>query len=189
MITVQRAAIEDVPSIVSIYKPYVEKTAISFEYNVPSIQEMTNRILEREGTYPFLVLREDEEIKGYAYLSPFKKREAYSWSAETSIYLKMEERGRGLGSILLSALEDEARKMKLLTLDACIAMPRETNPYLDAGSFFFHEKHGYTQVARFPSSGYKFGLWFDMVWMEKEIGEHSQNIESVIWYGEVKDRI
>ena len=82
---VRQAEIADAEEILDIYRPYVEDTAITFEYTPPSIDEMENRIKERKGKYPFLVLENDERILGYAYLSPFKERDAYNWSAETSI--------------------------------------------------------------------------------------------------------
>ena len=186
---VRQAEIADAEDILDIYRPYVEKTAITFEYTPPSIDEMENRIKERKGKYPFLVLENDERILGYAYLSPFKERDAYNWSAETSIYLRLNQRGRGLGTILLEALEKEAGKMNLLSLDACIAVPREESRYLTDQSRRFHEKRGYKTVAHFPFSGYKFGTWFDMIWMEKEIGEHTTTPKKVIWYGDVKDRV
>lgn len=186
---VRSAEIKDGEKILSIYTPYVLNTAITFEYTPPTISEMERRIEERRGRYPFLVLEEGEEILGYAYLSPFKEREAYSWSAETSIYLKMDIRGKGLGSILLEALEEEARKMNLLTLDACIAVPTVETEYLTDQSRIFHEKKGYKSVAHFPQSGYKFGHWFDMIWMEKVLGEHTSLPKSIVWYGNVENRV
>ena len=79
--------------------------------------------------------------------------------------------------------------MNLLSLDACIAVPREESRYLTDQSRRFHEKRGYKTVAHFPFSGYKFGTWFDMIWMEKEIGEHTTTPKKVIWYRDVKDRV
>ena len=186
---VRQAEIADAEEILDIYRPYVEDTAITFEYTPPSIDEMENRIKERKGKYPFLVLENDERILGYAYLSPFKERDAYNWSAETSIYFRCNLRGKGLGTMLLEALEKEAGKMNLLSLDACIAIPRGKTEYLTLESMKFHEKKGYRTVAHLPSSGYKFGEWFDMIWMEKELGEHTSTPKDVVWYGDVKNRI
>lgn len=137
---VRQAEVDDAEEILEIYKPYVENTAVTFEYTPPSLEEMENRIIERKGKYPFLVLENDDRILGYAYLSPFKERDAYNWSAETSIYLRLNQRGRGFGTILLEALEKEARKMNLLSLDACIAIPRGKTEHLTDQSMKFHEK-------------------------------------------------
>ena len=186
---IRRAREEDAEAILDIYTPYVLNTAITFEYTPPTIKEMRSRIQERKEKYPFIVLEDEGKIVGYAYLSPFKKREAYDWSAETSIYLDFTLRGKGYGTVLLNALEKEAGKMNLLSLDACIAVPREESRYLTDQSRRFHEKRGYKTVAHFPFSGYKFGTWFDMIWMEKEIGEHTTTPKKVIWYGDLKDRV
>ena len=186
---IRRAREEDAEAILDIYTPYVLNTAITFEYTPPSIKEMRSRIQERKEKYPFIVLEDEGKIVGYAYLSPFKKREAYDWSAETSIYLDFTLRGKGYGTVLLNALEKEAGKMNLLSLDACIAVPSEESRYLTDQSRRFHEKRGYKTVAHFPFSGYKFGTWFDMIWMEKEIGEHTTTPKKVIWYGDVKNRV
>lgn len=187
--TVRSAEIDDAEEILEIYRPYVEKTAITFEYTPPSVEEMVKRIVERKGKYPFIVLEDDDRILGYAYLSPFKEREAYNWSAETSIYLRLDLRGKGLGTMLLDALEKEAEKMNLLSLDACIAVPRGKTEYLTDESMKFHEKRGYKTLAHFPNSGYKFGEWFDMIWMEKELGEHTSFPKDIVWYGDLENRI
>ena len=89
---VRQAEVDDAEEILEIYKPYVENTAVTFEYTPPSLEEMENRIIERKGKYPFLILEDNDEVLGYAYLSPFKERDAYNWSAETSIYLRLNQR-------------------------------------------------------------------------------------------------
>ena len=188
--TIREALLKDVEEIIDIYRPYVLETAITFEYEVPDVEEMEKRIREREGRYPFLVAEENGRVLGYAYLSPFKERSAYDWSAETSIYIRREERGRGLGSALLSALEKESRKMNLLSLEACIAIPHSSpDSHLTDESVKFHERKGYVRRAYFPSSGYKFNSWYDMVWMEKELNPHTVPPKSVIWYGMVEDKL
>ena len=187
---IRRAREEDAEAILDIYTPYVLNTAITFEYTPPTIKEMRSRIQERKEKYPFIVLEDEGKIVGYAYLSPFKKREAYDWSAETSIYIRREERGRGLGSALLSALEKESRNMNLLSLEACIAIPHSSpDSHLTDESVKFHERKGYVRRAYFPSSGYKFNSWYDMIWMEKELNPHTVPPKSVIWYGMVKDKL
>ena len=188
---VRRATVGDASRIREIYAPYVRETAITFEYEVPSLKEMEERMAIRDGKYPFLAIEDEGKIvQGYAYLSPFKEREAYSWCAETSIYIARDMRGKGLGSILLSALEEEAKKMNLLSLYACIAIPEEKDdPYLTSESESFHLRHGYEHRGFFPSSGYKFSRWYHMIWMEKEIGSRVLSPKDVVWYGDVVDRI
>ena len=87
MLTIRPAKLSDAPAIQAIYAPYVEKTAITFEYEVPSVQEFENRINKTLETYPYLVAEEDGQVLGYAYASTYYARTAYDWTTELSIYL------------------------------------------------------------------------------------------------------
>ena len=104
MLTIRPANLADAQAIQVIYAPYVEKTAITFEYEVPSVQEFENRINKTLETYPYLVAEEDGQVLGYAYASTYYARTAYNWTTELSIYLHEDARGRGLGSQLYDAL-------------------------------------------------------------------------------------
>lgn len=73
----------------------------------------------------------------------------------------------------------------ILNLNACIGYPREEDAYLTRDSVRFHEKLGYRMVGEFHQCGYKFGRWYDMVWMEKIIGEHRDNQPAVRWWPEI----
>lgn len=88
MIKIRSANIDDAETLLSIYKPYIENTAITFEYDVPSVEEFSGRIRGTLEKYPYLVLESAGEILGYCYASVFKGRAAYSRSVETSIYVK-----------------------------------------------------------------------------------------------------
>ena len=86
----------DAAALAEIYSYYVEKTAITFEYETPSTEEFTERIHNIKEKYPYIVAEENGEILGYAYGSAFHPRAAYGWCAEMSIYVKHERRGSGL---------------------------------------------------------------------------------------------
>lgn len=85
----------DVAFLVALYAPYVENTAITFEYQIPSAEEFTDRIEKTLKKYPYLVAEENGEIFGYAYVSTYDNREGYNWAAELSVYVASESRGRG----------------------------------------------------------------------------------------------
>ena len=97
MITIRPANLADAQAIQAIYAPYVEKTAITFEYEVPSVQEFEKRISNTIERYPYLVAEEDGQVLGYAYASTYYARTAYDWTTELSIYLNEDARGRGFG--------------------------------------------------------------------------------------------
>lgn len=172
-IKIRLAQCEDAKRLLEIYAPYVLNTAITFEYEVPSIEEFKSRIINTLTRYPYLVAKVDDKIVGYAYTSSFKNRVAYDWAVETSIYVDRDYRGLGIGKILYHELEKISKKQNILNMNACIAIP-------DEGSVAFHQRMGYCQIAHFHQCGYKLDKWYDMIWMEKMLGQHRLQPEPFI---------
>ncbi len=171
--TIRSAVPEDAPRLLAIYAYYVENTAISFEYATPSVEDFTHRIENTLKKYPYLVLEDEEgRIQGYAYAGVFKGRAAYDRSCEVTIYVDPDAKGRGFGRQLYEALEEELKARGFLNLYACIGVPIVEDEYLTRDSELFHQHMGYTKVGEFHQCGYKFDRWYDMIWMEKIIGEH-----------------
>ena len=133
--------LSDAAAIRAIYQPYVTETAITFEVDVPTVQEFESRITKTLTQFPYLVAEVDGKVVGYAYASTYYARAAYDWTTELSIYVQ----ARGYLRFL-----------------ACIAVPNEA-------SIAMHEKRGYVQVAHFPKIGYKFNKWHDIIWMQKTL--------------------
>lgn len=163
---------QDAEALLAIYAPYVTDTAITFEYEVPSLTEFRERIRHTLERYPYLVMEQDGEILGYAYAGPFKERAAYDWAVETTIYVKQGMKKQGIGRKLYQVLEDTLIRQNILNLNACIGYPTVEDEYLTRNSMEFHQHLGYRLVGQFYQCGYKFGRWYDMVWMEKLVGEH-----------------
>ena len=180
-VTIRPAVPEDACVLLSLYAPYVRETAITFEYEVPSQEEFAHRIQRTLERYPYLVAQAGDTVLGYAYAGPFQTRAAYQWSAETTIYLHPDMRGKGLGRTLYQALEQVLAAQQIQNLNACIAVPAQMpDPYLTQASASFHARLGYQLVGRFHQCGYKFGRWYDMIWMEKCLGEHPVRPPAVI---------
>ena len=169
---IRDAAPDDAAALAEIYGPYVTDTAITFEYEAPTPAAFQARMQSLLGRYPYLVAEQAGQALGYAYAGPFHPRAAYAWAAEVAIYLRRDCRGRGLGRALYARLEEQCRAMGLQNLYACIAAPAAPDPYLDDRSVQFHSRRGYALCGRFRRCGYKFGRWYDMVWMEKLLGSH-----------------
>lgn len=182
---IRTAGISDAQEILEIYAPYVRKTAITFEYEVPALAELERRIKHTLARYPYIVAEKDGEILGYAYTGVFKERAAYDWAAEVSIYVKEDRHGLGIGSRLYAVLEEISRAQHILNLNACIAYSDTEGAYLTKDSVKFHSRMGYHLVGTFHQCGYKFGRWFDMVWMEKALGEHPAEPAPVIAFAEM----
>ena len=183
-ITIRTAILSDAQALLNIYSPYVEHTAITFEYDVPSVEEFASRIKNTLQKYPYLVAEKNGRLLGYAYASPFHERPAYDWAVETSIYVDQNIKHQGIGRRLHDALEDALRSQGILNMNACIAYPPEEDEYLDKNSVEFHTHMGYRLVGEFYKCGYKFHRWYNMVWMEKQIGEHHKNQPAPIAFKE-----
>lgn len=174
-ITVRMAEISDAEELLAIYAPYVTKTAITFEYEIPSLREFEDRIQKIRERYPYLAAVENGKIIGYSYARAFGERAAYARSAETVLYIEENCRGKGVGTLLYHTLEEILKKQNITNLYACIAATNDpADRYLTNASPSFHEALGYHKVGHFSNCGYKFGCWYDMVRMEKFIGVHEE---------------
>ena len=123
---------------------------------------------------------------GYAYAGPLHPRAAYAWSVETSIYVKKDKKHLGIGKLLYDTLEKILKEQNILSVNACIAWPEKEDEYLTGDSVRFHEHMGYRKVAEFHKCACKFGRWYNMVWMEKHIGVHSDNPAEIKIFDEVR---
>ena len=168
---IREATLSDAEAMLAIYAPYVEHTAVSFEYEVPTLDDFRNRIVRTQAKYPWIVAEVDGRIAGYAYAGDFKERAAFQWSVETSIYVDGSMKRSGIGRRLHEALEQRLVAQGIQNMNACIAYIEPEDEYLTQDSVRFHERLGYQKVAHFHRSGKKFGRWYDMIWMEKLIGE------------------
>ena len=190
-VTIRPATPADAEELLSIYAPYVEHTAITFEYEVPSVEEFRERILHTLQHYPYLVAEKTitNSIVGYVYAGPLHVRAAYAWSVETSIYVKEGEKNSGIGKILYTALEKARAAQNMTNLNACIASPVTDDEYLNHNSIQFHTHLGYSMIGEFHKCAYKFGRWYNMVWMEKMIADHPDKQPEVIPFGQIPPEV
>lgn len=184
-IKIRAASENDAKDILEIYAPYVKETAITFEYDVPDPAEFAGRIRTTLQKYPYIVVEKDGKLLGYAYAGSFVGRAAYDWAAEVTIYLKKDMRKMGLGKKLYQALEKICRAQNITNLYACIGCPETEDEYLTKNSMQFHAHMGYALIGEFHKCGYKFGRWYNMVWMEKIIGTHDSVPGNLISFPEL----
>lgn len=180
------ATAEDAKSIQRIYAPYVEKTAITFEYEVPCIDDFQQRIIGTLKEYPYIVATEQERIIGYAYASSFHSRAAYRHSAEVSIYLHEKWHKKGVGKQLYQELENRLIQQNVFVLYACVTTTeRNDDENLTDASVCFHKKMGYTIIGKHNLCGYKFNKWYSVVWMEKLIADRADSPNAFIPFSEL----
>ncbi len=160
------ARAEDAQGLLAIYGPIVESTTISFETEVPSVQEMQERVANTLRDFPWLVSELDGQIAGYAYASRHRQRAAYQWSVDVSVYVATSARRRGLGRRLYAPLLGIVRILGYYTAYAGIALP-------NAASVALHESMGFVPVGVFRNVGYKLGEWRDVGWWQRPLRDYA----------------
>lgn len=160
--TIRDARRSDVPAMLAIYAPFVEHTAVSFEYDVPTEAEFARRLEEHQAAFPWLVCEENGSVMGYAYAGRAFERAAYGWNAEISCYLAPELRGRGVGRRLYARIEEILTRLGYYKLFAVVTSA-------NAPSVAFHRALGFRDAACFRNVGYKQGGWYDVLWLEKTL--------------------
>ncbi len=178
---VRSAKLEDAERILEIYAYYIKHTAITFEYDVPTLSEFQNRMKNTMRKYPYLVVEKGGIIQGYAYAGAFIGRAACDWSCEVTVYLDHTAHKCGLGRMIYEELASRLREQGILNLYASIAYPEEEDAYLNKNSAEFHAHLGFSKVGECNKCGYKFGRWYNLIWMEKIIGNHQANQPPVSW--------
>jgi len=159
---IRAVKMKDAGQIREIYNYYVENTVITFEEDSIDLSEMEKRIKKNTRTHPWIVLEEDGQIQAYAYGSPWRVKSAYRFSAELTVYVHKNSRGKGYGTELYKTLIDKMEKKGMHCLYGVIALPNE-------GSTGLHEKLGFTKCGHFNQVGYKFDKWIDVGYWEKVI--------------------
>ncbi len=157
---IRKAQITDAEAITRIYNYYIAKTAITFETEEVSVEEMARRISDISAVGPYFVYEDEGQILGYCYAHPWKQRAAYAATFETTVYLNPEKKECGIGTALMQQLIDDCRNRGVHVLIACITEGNEA-------SFSFHRKLGFTPVSRFKEVGRKFNKWLDVIDYER----------------------
>lgn len=171
---IRPATLADVPAILDIYKPYILQTAITFEYDVPSLEEFEERFQMITADFPWLVWEEDDKVLGYAYAEKPFVRAAYQWAADLAIYLAPQAQGKGIGRTLYNAVEEIITKQGYCL---CYGVVTSENKK----SCAFHEAMGYRKAAVFENCGFKFGQWYGTIWYEKRLQPGLPNAAPISW--------
>lgn len=146
-------------AIARIYEPVVTGTTISFEAEAPDADEIARRIATHR---PWLVAIERGAVVGYAYASPFKDRDAYRWTVETTIYVDPGHQRRGVAKALVDVLLARLRAEGIHTAVAVISLP-------NAASVATAQAAGFAHVGTIPRAGHKMGRWIDVGFWVREL--------------------
>lgn len=159
---VRPATAADAAACADIYRPYVLGTVITFEVDVPTVEEMADRIVDAQLRHEWLVLEVDGNVIGYAYAHQFNSRAAYQWSVETSIYLAQSGQRAGGGRMLYAELLRRLAERGFRRAFAGIAQPNDPSNAL-------HRTFGFRCAGRYRRVGWKHGAWHDVEWWQLDL--------------------
>ena len=159
---------DDVPQILDIYRPIIENTSISFEYDVPTVEQFTSRVINILKTHPWLVCTHQGQLAGYAYASPHRSRKAYQWSTELSVYIAENYLKMGIAKALYQVLIKGLKLQGFHTALAGITLPNKA-------SVQFHESIGFIPIGTYHNVGFKFGKWHSVGWWEYQLASYSES--------------
>jgi len=157
----------DADALLEIYKQYID-TSITFEYELPTVEEFQRRIREFSKEYPYFICTENNRCIGYIYAHRAQERAAYQWNAELSIYLDKNHLGKGLGRKLYEMMFEILALQGVKTLYGLVTTPNPKSTKL-------HEETGFQLSGVYHNTGYKAGKWCDVLLYEKQIGTYDLN--------------
>lgn len=169
----------DEERLLQIYTPYVTHSSVSFEYEIPSLEEWTQRIRSIAEEFPFIVCTDNDEVVGYAYAGKHRSRKAYSWSCECTVYLDAKHHGQRIGRVLYQCLFDLLRLQGYYNVYAAVTVP---NPRSES----FHLACGFSEIGYFTKTGYKFGRWHDTRWFQLHLAEHHTGPAPVVSFSNLQ---
>lgn len=162
---IRPATVADLPAITAIYAHAVLTGTASYEYDAPSLEEMTARFGAVAGAgFPYIVAHRDGAVLGYAYASHFRTRPAYRFIVEDSIYLAPDAQGQGIGTLLLGELIARCEASGFRQIIAVIGDAAHNLP-----SARLHSAMGFLECGRIKGSGFKFNRWCDTLLMQRPI--------------------
>jgi L-amino acid N-acyltransferase YncA len=153
---------QDAAACLEIYAPFIRDTAVSFEEQVPTLQEFGERIRSSSATHPWLVFEVDGQIVGYAYASTHRSRAAYRWAADVAVYVGPRRRRVGAGRRLYAELFERLRRQGFHVACAGITLPNEA-------SIGLHRAMGFEPIGVYRRIGWKAGAWHDVSWWQLEL--------------------
>jgi phosphinothricin acetyltransferase len=159
---IRDASASDAEACAAIYAPYVTDTAITFELEPPTVEEMTDRITKAVKTHAWLVIEDEGRVVGYAYGGPYKERAAYRFSCEVSVYLELGRRRTGGGRALYEALFARLVERGFRMAVAGMTLPNDASVGL-------HRALGFEPIGTYRRIGWKHGAWRDVAWAQRDL--------------------
>ena len=173
---------KDAEGILAIYAPYITNTSFTFEADVPSAKDFSDRITSYLVNWPWLVCEMDGKIAGYAYGSKYRERVGYQWCVECSVYIHDDFQRLGIAKALYTALFEILKKQGYRNVYAVINLPNERSVQL-------HENCGFTWFANYENVGYKLGQWKTVGWWQLIINDYSSEPAPPVKFSDLDKKI
>jgi len=160
MTTIRSARENDLPALLEIYNEIILNTTAVYQY-VPQTLEARKAWYDtklKEG-HPVFVAESQGRVVGFSSYGPFRAWAAYKYTVENSVYVSADQRGQGIGQLLIPPLIQSAKENNLHAIIASIDAS-------NAASVKLHQSFGFEEVAHFKQVGFKFGRWLDLKFME-----------------------
>jgi phosphinothricin acetyltransferase len=154
-ISIRPALFEDIQQILDIYNHAVDNTTATFDINHQTLEQRIQWFEKLSSTHPIIVATVNDQIAGYASLSPFREKEAYKQTAELSVYVHENYRGYGIATSLINNLLDVANNFNIKTIISVITTGNESSVHI-------HNKLGFKYMGTLTAVGYKFDKWLDV---------------------------
>ena len=160
MLTIRKATTKDLMEITKIYNEAIMKTVATFDTELTTIDEQKKWFKRHGPKNPIIAAELNKKVVGWAALSEWSDRCAYSDTAEISLYVLEKHQGKGIGKKLIEAIVEEGEKSGLHTLIARITEGNEKSVNL-------HKSVGFEHIGIMKECGYKFGKRHDVYLMQK----------------------
>ncbi|KPI15316.1 Phosphinothricin acetyltransferase [Actinobacteria bacterium OK074] len=158
---IRPATVADMPAVCDIVNHYIETSTVNFRTEPQTPQEWTLDLLHLQERYPWLVAEVDGQVAGIAYAGPWKARNAYDWTAESTVYVSPRHQRLGLGSTLYTHLLKSMEAQGFKSVVAVIGLPNDPSVRL-------HEALGYTARGTLRAAGFKHGGWHDVGFWQRD---------------------
>ncbi len=160
MVTIRNAIEDDLLQLLEIYNDIILNTTAVYQYE-PHTLQMRKEWFETKQQQGFsvFVAENNDRIVGFSTLGTFRNWQAYKYSVENSVYVATEQRGKGIGKLLLPPIINEAKQMEMHTIIAGIDATNKI-------SLRLHKNFGFEEVAHFKQVGYKFNRWLDLKFLQ-----------------------
>ena len=161
---VRDAVAADLPALTAIYNHYIVHTPITFDVQTYEPEQRRAWFDDHAGgRHRLLVAAADGEVVGYATTSRWRPKASYDTTVESSVYVRHDAVGRGIGRQLYAALFESLADQDVHAIVAGVALP-------NAASIALHERFGFQQVGVFREVGRKFGRFWDVAWFQRPGG-------------------